>query len=279
MKKVTPLLLGIAAAICLAEALLLAWNDRVPAAALAAGMFVVTVIFLYFPLLDSFSAFSISVKLRARLHEAEEVVQNLRRLAVVAAQQNFVQMAEAGRFGGGSSNAEKRNRSLEYSEVLEELGVDKQQIVNARRPLVAYAGLDMLLGLRGMAATRIQAIRQSLEQERASIFGSEPVRMEGPQYEEWLELGERIKLLDLTDSYLEIINNSSPENFAKLCNDIIATPGFSKQDQERLRRFSKEITAMYKRMYKAGIVTPEVATLLDERVRDYNGLFREYFPE
>jgi hypothetical protein len=57
-------LLSIAAAICLLESLWLASYDKVPAGTLTAGLFVVCVLFIFLPRMQSFKAWGIEVAWR-----------------------------------------------------------------------------------------------------------------------------------------------------------------------------------------------------------------------
>jgi hypothetical protein len=66
-------LLSIAAAICLIESLWLAFVDKVTAGTLTAGLFVVCVLFIYLPRMESFKAWGIEAKWR-EVKEKEEVV-------------------------------------------------------------------------------------------------------------------------------------------------------------------------------------------------------------
>jgi hypothetical protein len=67
-----PYLLSMAAAISFVSAVWLGWTNKVAAAALLSGLFLLCVVLAYFPQLDSITAFSVDVRLRKTLDRADE---------------------------------------------------------------------------------------------------------------------------------------------------------------------------------------------------------------
>jgi hypothetical protein len=81
--------LPISAAALLVIAVVLALIDRVAAGSLVAALFVVLALFHFLPQMESFKAFGIEAKWRARLREAEEILDKLRKSAMASAQLGY----------------------------------------------------------------------------------------------------------------------------------------------------------------------------------------------
>src|SRR5947209_3882996 len=91
------------AAILLLIAVALALADRVAAGSLVAALFVVLALFHFLPEMESFKAFGIQAKWRARLREADEILDKLRRSALTSGQLAYHMLGWGSRMGGKRS--------------------------------------------------------------------------------------------------------------------------------------------------------------------------------
>jgi hypothetical protein len=69
------------AILCFGLTIVLTIADRVPAATLMAGLFIVMVLLNYLPHMESFKAFSVESKMRAKLSDAEDILARLKAAA------------------------------------------------------------------------------------------------------------------------------------------------------------------------------------------------------
>jgi hypothetical protein len=119
--------LPISAAVLLVIAVMLALIDRIAAGSLVAALFVVLALFHFLPQMESFKAFGIEAKWRARLRQAEEILDKLRRSAMATAEVGYFMLGSGSRRGGKQS---KMRQSLadQIDSVLNELNVDRDKL-------------------------------------------------------------------------------------------------------------------------------------------------------
>jgi len=163
-----PYLLPLAAAIALIEALVLAWLDRTSAAALVAGVFALILLFHNLPSLESFKALGVEAKLRARLNEADKIINDVRNLSITYAQQAFLQLAWMNRVDSAFID-EKVEAVRRLNELLKEQGVPDDAIAHAKQPFIAMIMQDIYLTLRNVLNTRIQWATTKLDEEYVDL--------------------------------------------------------------------------------------------------------------
>lgn len=139
-----PYLLSVAAAISFISAVWLAWTNKVAAAALLGGLFLLCVVLAYFPQLDSITAFSIDVKLRKSLDRAEDILAKIKNISVLNAKATYINVAWSNRLGGMA--IEDKQKLLDaVDEQLRAVGVDDGEIKSLRGPYVELIGYDLYM--------------------------------------------------------------------------------------------------------------------------------------
>src|SRR5712672_1560143 len=93
-------LLIVCAAILLFIAVALALMDRVAAGSLVAGLFVIVALFHYLPQMESFKAYGVEAKWRARLNEADEILRKLQQSTLASAKLTYLTLGWGSRIGG-----------------------------------------------------------------------------------------------------------------------------------------------------------------------------------
>src|SRR5262245_7101203 len=121
-------LLRIAAAVLLLIAVVLALLDRVAAGALVAALFVILSLFHFLPQMESFKAFGVEAKWRARLREAEDILDKLRRSAIASAELAYFMLGWGSRMDGKSAKI-RQTISDQMDSVLKELDVDRNKLL------------------------------------------------------------------------------------------------------------------------------------------------------
>src|ERR1700738_592395 len=113
------------AALLLVLAIVLALLDRVAAATLIAGLFVVLVLFHYLPQMESFKAYGIEAKWRAKLNEADDILRKLGRSTLASARLTYHMLGWGSRMGGRTQKM-KQALADETDAVLTDLGFDNE---------------------------------------------------------------------------------------------------------------------------------------------------------
>lgn len=142
MSEAPPYLLALGASVCFFSAIWLSWHDKLKAATLLSGLFLLCVILAYFPQLDSIKAFSINVQLRKNLDRADEILAQIRKVSIASAKSTYMNTAWGGRLGGMSDRSKQKILDV-VDEQLKSIKInddDRNEIV---QPYVELIGFDL----------------------------------------------------------------------------------------------------------------------------------------
>jgi hypothetical protein len=137
-----PYLLSVAAALCLALAVYFCFQDKLKAAALLGGLFLLCVLLAYFPQLESVKAFTVEAKLRKSIDRAEEIMERIKQLSIVNAKLSYTILAWQNRFGGASAK-EKQAILDEVDRLLSDLKIHYDERNEIIGPYVQLIGVDL----------------------------------------------------------------------------------------------------------------------------------------
>jgi hypothetical protein len=127
-----------AAVPCLLLALALAILDRVAAATLVAGIFVVLVLFHYLPQMESFKAYGVEAKWRERISEADEILRKLRQSAAASARFTYHILGWGSRIGG-TEQRQRQELADQIDAVLLDLGTSQEELAALKRDYLRFA--------------------------------------------------------------------------------------------------------------------------------------------
>lgn len=142
INKVPPYMFSGAAAICFFFTAYFSLNDHLATATLYSGLFVVCVIFSYFPYLDSIKAFSIDVKLKRNISRAESIITSIRALSTTNAKVAFTIAAYSGR-GPCITIIEKQQLIDTINKQLNDIIITDVERREVSRPYVTMIGYEL----------------------------------------------------------------------------------------------------------------------------------------
>ncbi|SDR29031.1 hypothetical protein SAMN05519103_01765 [Rhizobiales bacterium GAS113] len=142
LDNLPPYLLALGAIGCLISAVLNAWRNRNASAVVLGALFLVCVILAYFPQLDSIQAFSVRVRTRQTLNRADEILAQVKELALLSAKTTYNNMSWANRIGGMPLE-EKQGISDQIDAQLKSYGISNTDIKHAKTEYVALIGYDL----------------------------------------------------------------------------------------------------------------------------------------
>jgi hypothetical protein len=233
--------LPITAAVLLFIAVVLALLDKVAAGSLVAALFVVLSLFHFLPQMESFKAFGIEAKWRARLREAEDILDKLRRSAMASAELGYFMLGWGSRMGGKRSKLQQALAD-QMDSVLNELNVDRDKLVALKRDYLLFASYDLFQTFDAIVDLNVRTNR--------------------------LQPRPRIDLLE----------ELPRTDFRKLCHSRIPKADLPEQDAAILARFADRVADILESCRGTGRVTNEAVELIDshspaDRVTLYRGLF------
>ena len=143
----------------------LAWDSRPADAGLMAALFILLIIVFNFPGIESFKAFGLEVKrVQETLKEAQATVEQLKKLALSSATNQFYQLSSAGRWGGGDLEP-KEKLARDLNKFLAELEIEVKDIEAAREPYIGMIRTDFFNVMRDLVTkSYIEAVKPITEQ-------------------------------------------------------------------------------------------------------------------
>src|SRR5258708_3811908 len=102
------LVVAACAIFALAAAIWQALHSKLQSATLLAGIFVAAAFISATPLIDTFKAFSVEVKLRQSLDRADEILAQIRKASAASAKSAYMLTAWGGRLGGMSRQVQQK---------------------------------------------------------------------------------------------------------------------------------------------------------------------------
>lgn len=129
-----------------------------------AGMFVTLVLFQYLPQMESFKAYGIEAKMRAKLSEAEEILNKLRAAAKVSGRLTYHTLAWSSRL----ANPVKEKQALadEVDDLLRGLGIDGQELAKIKEDYLNLIVLDLWLLFREIMEINVRSTVSEVKNAR-----------------------------------------------------------------------------------------------------------------
>jgi hypothetical protein len=262
--------LGCVAAVLLGTAVVLALLDRVAAATLVAGLFVVVALFNYLPDMESFKAFGIEAKLRAKLTEAEDILRKLRRSAEAMAQLTYHTLGWGSRMGGLTA---KRKQTLadEIDVVLTDLGIEPTKLAELKKHYLFFVKYDLFEAFDAIVQlSRRTNLRRLTERLGEAEEGSPEAN----------ELAQKRNVLAQEPSFGRLMDVLPRVEFRQYCHARIPTGGLSSGDEQKLRDLADRVANLTEQSDRTGRVSDETVELLGIRLHEKrNQFYRELFGE
>jgi hypothetical protein len=142
-KRVAVGVLLLGALVCFGHALFFAWVKRDGAATLMGTLFVVLVLMTYLSEMETFKAFGIEMKLRARLNDAEELLKKLRAVTVLNADTAFHLLTYTGRWD--YSAREQFRLAATVDAFMKDMNCDAEEMKRAKAPFIRMALRDLFV--------------------------------------------------------------------------------------------------------------------------------------
>jgi hypothetical protein len=257
-----PYLLAGMAGVCLISAVILIWKGRLKPAFMMSSLFVVVVLLVYFPQLDSLKAFMIDVKLRTTLDRAEEILGRLRKLSVVNARLGYTTLAWGNRLGTPKA-ADKQKVLDAFDEQLISLNVSDGERDEIKWQYVRFIAFDFsYLFIQTIDHTldrRKEALTSNLQKQPTDDDRTALQRL--VQYQsEW-----RAKNINLTIDAIPL------DAFQKYLQDRVPVDALSQNDILKLRKVADTIAELFDASKKKGGYTDEAAAFYDTYYDDGMG--------
>lgn len=151
------------------SAFYLAWDSRPADAGVMAGLFIVFLIAFNFSGIESFKAFSIEVKrIQDTIYEAQATLDQLKKLALSSAHNQFFNLSTAGRWGGGDLEP-KEKLARDLNKFLASMEVDASDVADARAPYIDMIRTDLFNVMRNVITQQYREAVQPVLDEVNTI--------------------------------------------------------------------------------------------------------------
>ncbi len=268
------LVFGAGAATSFITCIFLLIADKTASATVAATLTIVLLLFLYFPVIESFEFFGLKAKLRHSVLEIENVLAKVRKTAEVSAKLLYIQLAWMNRMG--SITWEKKRELLsDIDSLLDSVEINKNEIDNLKQPFLIMIARDLLGTWQHAIRFRVNHNHNLVMDELNSRFGNGPTNPTDPVY---LDLSNRRR----TWSYKsfesdDILSDTRFLEFDQFTKDLIAPYPFSSQELSVFEKTRMELVALERDCRNSGTITKEAGEFLEKYSHPQDKLYREIF--
>ncbi len=247
--------MGAAAILLLAGAIFEAVMHDIASASCLAALFLVTAVLFHLPLLESMKAFSVEIKLRKSIDQAENIISRLRALSAVNAKGIFMSLGWANRLGSPTAQT-KQSILAELEKQLEVCGFGLQDRRQMAEQFVRLVGIDLF---RTFERTRDRLLEWKLKELNKRVIA-----------EQTDEAGRA--LINFQDTQTALARDRaalSPYerlqsyNFEESIRNAIPETLLTEDELEKLRAFGNEISALYRECVARGTLSENTARFLD----------------
>jgi hypothetical protein len=256
----------VGAVICFVLSVWLALEDKVPAATLLAGMFIVLTLFHFLPQLESFKAYGVEAKWREKISEADKVLSSLRSTLAMFGKMTYYT------FGSGSRVShpvgEKQRLADELDALLRANDVPEADILAMKEKYIFYCVYDI--------NSVLQRIKERLAIAQAAKFTSDAVTFnttDPSQAEPTKEKGKRVL------RYNQQTREAFPtDNFLKWCLESLPPSELLEPaDEKVLRAFAERCGKAGEACVKEGRLTDEGVAIIRSAQLGTDVLFERLF--
>ncbi|TXN68457.1 hypothetical protein [Methylobacterium sp. WL6] len=261
------------------SAIYLCYVDKVAGATLCAALFGANLLFYYFPQLESFKAIGVEAKLRQRLDEAAEILQNIKALAAVSAQQTYYQLGWGNRMASASERT-KSGMAEETNKVLEKLGFTNAERKKLQDPYIRFISVDIYYIISHIVGYLLREKSAEARTEAQSIFGSNVVDQSSPKYGRYVELNDYLSKIDSSHMRLEDkLEDPSILNLRELLEDDIPYDILTEREAQIIRKISNEASTIFEACKDGGRLTLEAERFTSrvEGVDSSQAIYEKYF--
>lgn len=249
-----PSLLGIAAIVAFAVALVLLWKDKTASASVSGALAMLAMLFIHFPEIDKVEALSVGFTLDHKVQEAKNVLGKLETLTAASARSAYVLAAWQGRLGGMPPKQKQAflddiQKQMDIVEVPE---IEQNEIM---RPYLNLIGFDFY---HFFISTLLTELDYKPSNAAASSATSEA----------------RTKIIELTNNF-KISDNEiiSPESLKRDMQAAISENAFTTDEIAKLNGFASYINKLFVACLSRKGYTPEAIAFMDE----FNAAEAKYF--
>jgi hypothetical protein len=262
----------IAATVLALIAIYLALADRVAAGSLVAALFVIVALFHYLPQMESFKAYGVEAKWRARINEADDILRKLRQSTLASAELTYHTLGWGSRMGGQRAKM-KQGLADRVDAALIDLGVDREQVMELKREYLFFASFDLFHAFKQVVDWNLMTNDRKATRRLDELHQDQT----NPEVQELT-----IKLSKLRESRpaLNPLEDLSKVNFRDYCRALIPTAALPAREAKILTEFADKVADMVGTCKRTGRVIDGAAELIDGyQPEDRKALYRQLFNE
>ncbi|TXN27394.1 hypothetical protein [Methylobacterium sp. WL19] len=263
----------IASSIAFFAAIGLAIADKTSSASLCAAVFIVATLLHYFPQLESFKAIGVEAKLRLRLAEADEIMEKIKKLALVSGTQMYTELAYTGRLVD-QRFSEAKTIADEMGEVLEELGFSSEVLRSAKKPYVDMIGVDLFALVSDVMQELVALKRASYILEVSKLDELTAYEPDHPQHKTYVEMNERstsISRFSLNANFT--LNELKNSTLDAVIYQRLVRAHFSDAELVKIDRLVRDVAEMHRDCINQNKMTEKALTFLE--TNDYGSEARK----
>jgi hypothetical protein len=234
-------------------------NNRIQSAILLFFVFALCGAYVFISQIKAFKVWQVEIQLRERLNEADVILAQLRRVAVVNAKAVYLNVGKGGRFSSPIA-AEKQSMLDEIDAQLKALNVSDAERRELSATYLKIEGFDFYM----LYVSTLRRYFQFKKQDMVAQLNknSENVTLK-PELDRWRN--EEASFKPNYNLFSQLQTYSLDDELGRL-----SMPWLSEQDQKAVNTFRKKILSLYHASQEKGGLTKDAAEYYD-RYADLGG--------
>ncbi|WP_170513149.1 hypothetical protein [Ruegeria atlantica] len=254
------------------------WFDRTASAGTAAAIGFGLLLFRILPDLESFQILGLQAKLRERIAEADELLNQLRQITAAQSRVAMLTLAYSNRMGG-MSNSEKNQTYEALLQRLREVGLEKGEIALIVEPVLRMISRDLLAVFTsalsevvGRYGKLYQNRGQELERELSDVSPGERQK----QLESIFARQRGYKTTPLSEVFSKGLDYKS---IAEVGRELMDNYRLSDEDRDVLNEVLREVAEISAKVWSRQTVDADTLSFIAEFSGRTTTSFNKYFPE
>lgn len=233
--------------------------DRAASAAVAGALSLAFLFMSQLPNLETFEAFTLKVKLRQQIGDAEKLLSYMKDSASVSAKLAYIQLAFMNRMGD-IPWSRKRGLLADIDTNLGSFQVSEDTIFAYKRPFLNIVSFDLY---RIYAGTLDTIIRRYFEKLSEPINNLEQNTIEDVEHFNSL-IEARNKYVASRDGFDDILGGPRLRDLEALTNSAVQKYQLDDADLQKLKIVQKEVIQLSGESWLAGTITPEAENYINK---------------
>ncbi len=243
------------------------WLDRTGTATVAAAFTLALVLLQQLPVIESFEAFTLKVKMSNRIDQFDQLLGFLRRHASLSSKLTYIQLAFMDRMGS-IGWSKKRDLLNDFDQLLRSMNVKADEIDSYKRPFLNLVSFDLFRVFENAAAHVSREQFAAGEKALQDYVGGRSIDPNDIHYNQLL--AERNRFSFEITKFDAVLEDARLSEICPLMRSRLDGAALATKEKVALTTILSEVEALAQQCWTQGTVTLETESYLDRYGRRTN---------